>query len=289
MVKYSRMPLSFHAFSVPVPDGIQAVRKDGVIYMNRKFRMLFLLVSVLICICAVCASSAAEGGMKIIAFSDAGPEKETDGVGFDKGVLSIGKPGEYMLSGTLSNGQIHVDCTEEGEITLYLNGISVRNETSSALLIGECQPKLILSLVEQTENVISSGRDARDSDDSDSGCAVFSRSDLVIEGDGTLIITSEAADGIVSRDDLKIRGGKITVSAKRHGLKGKDSVEILGGELDITAGRDGIKSTNKEDEERGYVSVRNAAVSIRCGDEPIQFVTRCDIDNAKISIAMDKD
>ena len=110
----------------------------------------------------------------------------------------------------------------------------------------------------------------------------------MIEGSGSLKITAVSADGIVSKDELEIRGGKITVDAHRHGIKGKDCVEIYDGEISVTAGQDGIKSTNKKDSSRGYVAIRGGVVTIVCGDDPLQFITDCTIENAKISISTSK-
>ena len=231
----------------------------------------------------------AEDGMKVVAFSDAGLEKEVDGVSFADGVLSVRKPGDYMLSGELTNGQLFVDCADEGKVTLYLNGVTIHTDGVAAVLIGGCKPKVVLSLVDQTENVFSNGAQAGSDQDEEPDGAVFSRSDLVIEGTGSLKVTALSGDGIVSRDDLEIRGGQIVVEAARHGIKGKDSVVISSGQLTVTAGRDGIKSTNKNDPSRGYVAVSGGIISIRCGDEPFQFVTDCTVENAKITVSMNKE
>ena len=228
----------------------------------------------------------ADDGMKIIAFSDAGLEKETDGVTFADGTLTISQPGEYMLSGELTDGSLLVDTADQGKVTLYLNGVTVHTEGAAAILIGECKPGVILSLVEGSENVLSNGAQAVTDEEEEPNGVIFSRSDLEIEGSGSLQVNAASGDGIVSKDELKIHGGKITVDAKHHGIKGKDCVEIDGGEIVISAGRDGIKSTNKNDSARGYIAIQGGSVSIRCGDDPLQFVTNCMIGNANITLAM---
>lgn len=244
------------------------------------------LILLLVVFLFTAVSALADNGMKIVNFSDAGLEKETEGITFADGTLTIVAPGEYMLSGELTNGQLLVDCEDEGKVTLYLNGVTIHTESAVAIRFGECKPKAVLSLVDGSENVFSNAaQDDLDEDEEPNG-VIFSQTDLVIEGSGSLKVTAAFADGIVSKDDLEIRGGKITVEAARHGIKGKDSVEIHDGEINVNAGKDGIKSTNKKDPERGYVAVRGGVISIRCGDEPIQFVTDCTIENAKISIAM---
>ena len=145
-----------------------------------------------------------------------------------------------------------------------------------------------LTLTEGTENVISCGPEAIPDPDEDPNSAVYSRSDLSIGGTGSLLVRAESGDGIVSKDDLVILSGIITVEAKNHGLKGKDCVEIYDGQLEITAGKDGIKSTNKDSSERGYVAVKGGTINITAGDEPIQVVTGLTIENAKITVRMSK-
>ena len=200
------------------------------------------LILLLVVFLFTAVSALADNGMKIVNFSDAGLEKETEGITFADGTLTIVAPGEYMLSGELTNGQLLVDCEDEGKVTLYLNGVTIHTEGAVAIRFGECKPKAVLSLVDGSENVFSNAaQDDLDEDEEPNG-VIFSQTDLVIEGSGSLKVTSAFADG--------------------------------------------IKSTNKKDPERGYVAVRGGVISIRCGDEPIQFVTDCTIENAKISIAM---
>lgn len=250
----------------------------------KKWSVLMLIVFLLTAVSAI-----ADDGMKIVNFSDTGLEKELEGVSFADGVITISAPGDYMLSGELTNGQLEVDCPEEGKITLYLNGIHIHTDGVAAIMIGECKPKVVLSLVDQTENIVSNGDLADPKEDEEPDSAIFSRSDLVIDGSGSLKVNAASANGIVSKDDLEIRGGKITVVAKQHGIKGKDSVEIYDGEIDIIAGRDGIKSTNKKDPDRGYIAIRGGTIHICCGDDPVQFITDCTIENAKITFAMNKE
>ena len=72
----------------------------------------------------------------------------------------------------------------------------------------------------------------------------YSKDDLTISGNGTLTVNGNYNNGIVSKDDLKITGGNITVTAVNNGIKGKDSVRIKDGNIKVTAGGDGIKTDN---------------------------------------------
>ena len=233
-------------------------------------------------------AAAEETAAVKIAFSDAGLEQEADGVSFHEGTITVFKPGTYELSGSLTDGQIYVNCADEGKVTLILNSVSVNSETSSALQIGKCKPGVELILAEGTENVISCGPEAIADPDEDPNGAVYSKSDLSIGGTGSLLVRAESGDGIVSKDDLIILSGTITVESKNHGLKGKDCVEIYDGQLEITAGKDGIKSTNKDSSERGYVAIKGGTITITAGDDPIQVVTGMTIENAKVMVKINK-
>ncbi len=252
------------------------------------FPMKKALIAILILALAGITCTALADGLHTVQFSDSGLESAVEGVAFENGILRITEPGEYLLSGELTNGQIAVNCEKDGKVTLYLNGVRIHNETGAALLVGECAPRLVVSLMEGTENSLSNGASLVYTDGDEPNGVIFSDSDLTLNGAGSLTITAGSMDGIVSKDDLKIENGILTVNAERHGLRGKDFVQISGGTLRITAGGDGIKSTNKSDPDRGYVEITGGYITIRCGDEPIQAVTTCRIEEAVVEFQVTK-
>ena len=207
------------------------------------------------------------------------------GVEARDGIVTISRPGDYLLSGEMADGQIFVNCADEGRVTLYLNGVKVHHEKGPALIVGECQPRIVISMVEGTENFLSDGTGMPQGEDDPDG-VIYSRSDLTITGSGSLRIDAGAMNGIVSRDDLRIESGKIDIEAAVHGVKGKDSVEISGGEMVIRAGKDGIKATNKKDRDRGYVEITGGKISIECGDEALSFITGCKVSGGEIYVTM---
>ena len=248
-----------------------------------KKSVIVLLVIMLLAAVPVLGEDAA-----VVSFSDMGLEQETEGVSFDNGVVRIEKPGTYVLSGTLTDGQIHVDVKEKGDVVLVLSGVEIHNKASAAIEVERCGRQAVISLAEGTENIISDGPQPNADPDEDPSAVLFSAADLVIEGSGSLQVTGGRVDGIVSKDTLVIRGGKIVVEAVRHGIKGKDSVQIAGGEIEINAGKDGIKSTNKEKTSLGYVEIIGGRITIRSGDEPIQAETHYTIENAKVRIIVNE-
>ncbi len=250
------------------------MKKTGMI-------LAILLASVMIL-------TAAGEGMIPLTLSPEGTQTENEGIRVSGQTVTITHPGEYLVDGTLENGQILVDCQADGKVTLYLNGVSIHNETGPALLIGNCSPRVVVSLVEGKQNRLSNGTNLIFEEGDEPDGVIFSRSDLTLCGTGSLEIEAGAMNGISSKDDLRIEGGALTVDAPNHGLKGKDSVEISGGEVIIRAGRDGIKSTNKKDPSRGFIEITGGDIRIRSGDEAISFVSSCHISGGTISMTIDQ-
>ena len=214
-------------------------------------------------------------GMVTVDLNSRGPgEEDHDSWQWTSAGVRISQPGEYLISGRLEEGMIWVSCAEKGKVTMYLNGAEIHHENGPAIRIEECSPRAVISLVEGSENILSDGDDLTFEGDEEPDGVIYSRSDLTIEGSGSLRVTAGAMSGIVSKDDLRIEGGSLTIQAPKHGIKGKDCVEISGGKIRVTAGKDGIKATNRKDPEKGYVAVSGGEISIACGDDPISFITK---------------
>ena len=62
---------------------------------------------------------------------------------------------------------------------------------------------------------------------------VFSKTDLTLNGSGSLTIDAQAGHGVVSKDELTVTGGSYTVTAAEHGMTGKDSLAVAGGTFTI--------------------------------------------------------
>ena len=188
---------------------------------------------------------------------DAEAAVETD---LSDGSVTITDEGVYVFSGKLENGQIIVDAEDTDKVQIVLNGADISCSDGPGILV-ENADKTFITLAEGTENSVSDGSDYGSDEDEPWG-AIFSRDTLTVNGSGSLTVTGNHQNGIVSKDDLKITGGTITVTAEDDGIRGRDSVRIYDGEITITAEGDGIKSNNDEDEEQGYVSVDGGSLTI---------------------------
>lgn len=263
--------------------GNMAVTAAAGWIMSKKWMALIVTVLMVVSVFSVCA---AEEGLTVVELSDGMTQPEGNKVLVDGNTVTLTQPGEYLLSGTLTDGMLVVDIADKGKVTVHLNNVSIHHENGPAVYIKNGDPRVTVSLADGSENTLSCGTELQFETDDEPNGVIFSRSDLTINGTGSLSVTAGAMDGIASKDDLKIEGGKLNIKAARHGLRGKDAVEILGGEIEIYAAKDGIKSTNEKDEELGYVSITGGTIHITCGDDPIQFVTNYRQENAKVTVDM---
>lgn len=188
-------------------------------------------------------------------------------------VLTIDSEGTYILSGSLSDGQIVIDTPDDEKVQLVLDGVSVSSNDSAPLLIKESD-KVFVTLAEGSTNTLtgpSSYSDAAEEDNIDG--VIFSKGDMCINGSGSLTIKASTGHGIVSKDDLIITGGTIKITAAGDGLQGKDCVKIKDGSITIDVDNDGIRSSNSEDEYRGFISVDGGSFSIDAGYDGLQAET----------------
>jgi hypothetical protein len=113
--------------------------------------------------------------------------------------------------------------------------------------------KVFVILAEGSENTLANGGEYIAIDDNNIDSVIFAKTDLTLNGSGSLTITARAGHGVVSKDDLVITGGSYTITAASHGLSGKDSIAIADGTFAITSGKDGIHAENSDNASLGYL------------------------------------
>ncbi len=182
------------------------------------------------------------------------------------GSVTIREAGTYLLSGTLSDGQILIDAPEDAKVKLLLNGVSVTRQGHAALYARSAD-KLILSTVSGSVNLLASAGDFVQVDDKNVDAAVFACCDLTLNGEGILSLSCETGHGIVSKDDLKLKDGTVNVAAAKKGLEGKDSLTVEGGSLSVEAGTKGLVSG--KDDTAGSILISGGSVSVHSRDDAV--------------------
>ena len=197
--------------------------------------------------------------------------------------VTITEEGVYLLSGTLDEGMVTVDTSDSAKVQLVLNGVTIHNSEGAAIYVKEAD-KVFVTLTEGTTNILSNGGSYTAIDDNNIDAVIFAKSDLTINGMGSLYITAEAGHGVVSKDDLKVTGGVINVTAASHGLTGKDSVRIAAGSLTLTTGKDGIHSENADDSDKGYVYIADGNLTVDSGGDCISAGAYLQIDGGTFNL-----
>lgn len=206
------------------------------------------------------AGTYEESGAVYVTLSDDGITGETDGVVIDGQMVTITAEGTYIFSGTLSEGQIVVDA-DNAKVQIVFDNVDITCASSAAVYVKSAE-KVFVTLAEGSQNTLRNTDEYVAIDDNNIDAVIFAKSDLTLNGTGSLTIISAEGHGIVSKDDLKITGGTYDITAAGHALSGKDSVRIADGTFILTAEKDGIHAENADDEEKGYIYIADGDFTI---------------------------
>ena len=180
-----------------------------------------------------------------VTLSDDGITGETDGVAINGQTVTITEEGTYVFSGTLSEGQIVVDA-DDAKVQIVLDNVDITCASSAAVYVKSAE-KVFVTLAEGSQNTLRNTDEYVAIDDNNIDAVIFSKSDLTLNGTGSLTIVSAEGHGIVSKDDLVLTSGTYVITSASHGLSGKDSVRIANGSYTIVSGKDGIHAQNKDE------------------------------------------
>lgn len=206
------------------------------------------------------AGTYEESGAVYVTLSDDGIAGETDGVVIDGQMVTITAEGTYIFSGTLSEGQIVVDA-DNAKVQIVFDNVDITCASSAAVYVKSAE-KVFVTLAEGSQNTLRNTDEYVAIDDNNIDAVIFAKSDLTLNGTGSLTIISAEGHGIVSKDDLKITGGTYDITAAGHALSEKDSVRIADGTFILTAEKDGIHAENADDEETGYIYIADGDFTI---------------------------
>ncbi len=236
------------------------------------------------------AASAATAGTPLFAksdlFSDRDLQQEvdlTDAVTYtltDGQSVSITAAGVYVLTGSAKNATVYVEADKEDKVQLVLDGLSVTNSDTPVIYVKSADKVFVTTAADSTLTV--TGSFTADGDTNTDG-VIFSKSDLVLNGTGTLTVSS-TRNGIVGKDDLKITGGAYMITAQVKAIEANDSIRVSDGVLQLTAGTDGLHAENDDDNSKGYIYIGGGTIAITAGDDGIHAATAVQVDGGAITI-----
>ena len=201
----------------------------------------------------------------------------------DGSTITITEEGVYIVSGTLEDGQIIVDASDSDKVQIVLDGVNINCETNAAIYVREAD-KVFITLAENSSNTLGGGNEYTQIDDITVDGVIFSKSDLVCNGTGSLTIEADYKHGIVSKDDLVITGGTYKITAADNGITAKDQLKILDGSFDIDAANSAVKAKNTDDTELGNIYIAGGVFTVKAEQDGFHATGSIVVDDGTITV-----
>ncbi|MEQ6902494.1 carbohydrate-binding domain-containing protein [Nocardioides sp. YIM 152588] len=225
-----------------------------------------------------------------IALKDGGSSVDGEGAEVDGDVVTITDPGTYLVSGTLSDGQLVVDSEADGKVRIVLDDADITSASTSPLWIVEAD-EAVLILADGSSNTLADSKASGEDDEEDDApnATIYSKADLTIAGSGSLDVTGASADGITSKDGLVILDGEITVDAADDAITGKDYLDVEGGTITVTAADDGLKSDNEDEADLGSLAVNGGTITVEAGDDGLKAEGALTINDGSVTVTQSEE
>ena len=210
--------------------------------------------------------------------------------------MTITKEGIYYLTGTL-DGEITINT--DGDVKLVLESVSIKNSNGAAINVENAN---IVYIQVEGNNTIN----ATISDEEIDG-AIYSVSDLVLTGSGTLNITSNS-NGIKTKGNMLIESGTYNITSDGDSIHVNDSLKINGGTFNIDSNDDGLRANDVleindgnitidavEGIEANYVKINGGTIKnsasddgINATDKSTNYTPTIEINGGNITIDMEE-
>ena len=184
----------------------------------------------------------------------------------DDKTVDITEKGVYVISGSAENFTVRVDADDTAKVQLVLDGVNIENDDFPAIYVISAD-KVFITTIGSDNTLTVSGQFTADGE-TNTDAVIFSKDDLVLNGTGSLIVTSDHGNGVTCKDDMKITGGTYNVKCALDAFEANDSISICGGTFNIEAGKDGFHCEN--DNAEGTVIISGGDFTISAGSDGIQ-------------------
>ena len=197
-------------------------------------------------------------------------------------VVTIKGKGTYVITGKLDDGYIIVDAGASDDVRIILKGAEITSSDYAALYCLNAD-NVYITLDSDTQNILKNGGSFDSKDNNNVDGAIFAKTDITINGSGSLEVIS-SDHGIVGKDDVTITGGNIVIDSTSDGIQANDSVVIKDAVIYFTCGKDGIQADNDDDLSKGYIYISSGTINISAGDDGITASSSIQIDGGTIDI-----
>ena len=194
----------------------------------------------------------------------------------DGGIPAITDGGIYRLSGRYTKTVVIE--AEDQIVRLVLENAEISTNDGPAIYVRSAG-KVFITVPAGTESILS---DSAYYTDTIANGAVYSESDITVNGGGRLSITGYKDDAIHTEGELRLIGGDVHLKAKRSGIKANDGMLICPDSLDIASEKTGLMTSRAGQEKKGDIDIVFGKISIVAGDTSIRsagdiYIMNCSV------------
>ena len=200
----------------------------------------------------------------------------------DNNTETITEEGTYILTGTASNFTVRVEADNQAKVQIVLQNVNITNVSNPVIYVVSAD-KCFVTTAEGESTLSVTGQFTADGT-TNTDAVIFSKDDIVLNGTGTLNITSTNGNAVSGKDDIKVTGGTYNITCGAHAFEGKDSVSVYDGTFNIKAGKDGFHSENSDDDTKGQVYIYGGKFTIEAESDGFHAITVVQIDGGEIEI-----
>ena len=194
---------------------------------------------------------------------------------------TITEEGVYVITGTASEFTVKVAADSKAKVQLVLDGLNVTNSSFPVIYVSSAD-KCFVTTTDKQNSLAVTGAFTTDGDVK-TDAVIFSKADIVLNGTGTLEISS-TQNGISGKDDLKITGGTYKLTTTKDAIEANDSIVISDGSFEINSSKDGLHCENDDDDTKGFVYIKGGAINITASSDGIQAATYLIIDGGEVTV-----
>ena len=198
----------------------------------------------------------------------------------DNKTIDITDEGVYTISGSAENCTIRINAEDSAKVQLVLDGVDIENENFPAIYVLSAD-KVFITTTDSENTLTVSGQFTTD-DENNTDAVIYSKDDIVLNGTGTLNVTSYYGNGITCKDDMKITGGTYNIKAALDAFEANDTISIYDGIFNVTTNKDGFHCEN--DEAEGTITISGGSFTINGTSDGIQACAVLQIDGGDFDI-----
>lgn len=244
-----------------------------------------------------------ESECETITLSDNASTSSLKSVKIDGNTITVSEEGTYIVSGTLSDGQIIIDGDKSEKIRLILDGVTINSNTGAPIYVKQTD-KLFITLAESSKNVLTNNKQFTADGDNNVDAVIFSKDDITLNGNGSLEITTNCGHGIVSKDDLKITSDgdgmdasayltildcNATIKSGGGASNAEKKQEEFGRMEDTSSSTDSDTASAKGIKAGGNLTISGGTLSLDCADDAVHSNADISISNGNLTIATGDD